>query len=125
MVPDRANDLDDARAVFVHVEVDSRDQENFLFAYLHDLSATGMFVRTMTPEQPGTNLYLRLKAAGAGPELELDGRVIWINPYRPDDSNNLSPGMGIRFLGLTMEQRARLVSLIKRFAYLYDDAQRP
>jgi type IV pilus assembly protein PilZ len=125
MVPERANDLDNARAVFVHVEVDSRDQDNFLFAYLHDLNATGIFVRTVTPEQPGTNLYVRFKAAGASPELELDGKVIWINPYRPDDSNNLSPGMGIRFLGLTREQRTQLIGLIKRFAYLYDDAQRP
>jgi type IV pilus assembly protein PilZ len=123
MVPDRANNHDDTSGVFVHVEVDSRDQENFLFAYIHDLNATGIFVRTTSPERPGTNLYVRFKAVDASPGLELDGQVIWINPYRPDDSNNLSPGMGIRFLDLTREQRAQLVSLIKRFAYLYDDAQ--
>lgn len=104
--------------VQVDVEVDSRDQANFLFAYIHDLEDTGVFVRTTTPELPGTNLHVRFKSDGPGPGIEVDGQVIWVNPYRPDDSNNLSPGMGIRLLDLTHEQRSRLMDLVKRFAYL-------
>lgn len=116
------NMLEQTCGVFVDVEVDFRDQANFLFAYIHDMSSTGIFVRTTTPEQPGTRLNLRFRPDGVGPELELDGKVIWINPYRPNDSNNLSPGMGIHLLDITREQRSRLIHLVKRFAYLCDDS---
>jgi hypothetical protein len=44
--------------------------------------------------------------------------VIWVNPYRPGIPDNLHPGMGIRFAGLTDESRERLLGLIRRFAYL-------
>lgn len=107
--------------VFHDIEVDFGDQENFLFAYIRDLEATGIFVRTLSPEAPGTHVNVRFTPGGAEPPMELDGKVIWINPYRPHDSNNLSPGMGIRFLELTREQRCRLVELVRRFAYLADD----
>jgi uncharacterized protein (TIGR02266 family) len=107
--------------VFYDIEVDFGDQENFLFAYIRDLEGTGIFVRTLSPEAPGTHVNVRFTPGGTEPPMELDGKVIWINPYRPHDSNNLSPGMGIRFLGLTCEQRHRLIALVRRFAYLADD----
>jgi hypothetical protein len=47
--------------------------------------------------------------------------VIWINPYRPGDSNSLYPGMGIRFVDLTDEQLVRLTKLVRTIAYLDDD----
>lgn len=108
--------------VFLDIEVDFGDQENFLFAYIRDLEATGIFVRTLSPEAPGTHVNVRFTPHDTEPPLALDGEVIWINPYRPNDSNNLSPGMGIRFLELTGEQRFKLIARIRRFAYLADDS---
>lgn len=107
--------------IFLDIEVDFGDQENFLFAYIRDLDATGIFVRTLNPEAPGTSVNVRFTPGGAVPPLALDGEVIWINPYRPDDSNHLTPGMAIRFLDLTGEQRSQLITLVRRFAYLADD----
>lgn len=104
--------------VFVDIEVDCRDQDIFLFAYLHDRDATGVFVRTIEPEAPGTNVNLRFVPRAPGGLPGIDGEVIWINPYRPHDSNNLSPGMGVLLCGLTGEQRHELIFLIKRLAYL-------
>ena len=105
-----------APRVLVDLEVDYASEENYLFAYITDISATGIFVRTTTPEQPGTHLNLRFKD-GNDP-LELEGEVIWVNPYRPGSPDNLHPGMGIRFVGLDNDQRDRLLELIRRFAYL-------
>ena len=110
-----------ATRVLVDLEVDYGNQDTFLFASIRDISATGIFVRTTVPEPPGTHLNLRFTPAGAEEPLELEGKVIWINSYRPDDSNNLNPGMGVRFIGLTAEQRHRLVELVHTFAYLDDD----
>ena len=104
--------------VLVDLEVDYGNQENYLFAYIRDISATGIFVRTNSPEPPGTRLNLRFTPPSADTPLELEGEVIWINPYRPGAMDNLHPGMGIRFVGLDDELRDRLLALIRRFAYM-------
>lgn len=104
--------------VLVDLEVDYGNEDNYLFAYIRDISATGIFVRTTEPEPPGTRLNLRFTPRASSAPLELEGEVIWINPYRPDRRDNLHPGMGIRFVGLTDDQRRRLDDFIKTFAYL-------
>src|SRR5688572_19846940 len=116
-------DADRRRAprVLVDLEVDYASEENYLFAYITDISATGIFVRTTTPEQPGTHLNLRFPIPGPGSKstkIEVEGEVIWVNPYRPGAPDNLHPGMGIRFVGLDDEVRDQLLELIRRFAYL-------
>ena len=107
--------------VLVDLEVDYGNQENYLFAYIRDISATGIFVRTNSPEPPGTRLNLRFTPPSADSPLELEGEVIWINPYRPGQPDNLHPGMGIRFIGLSDDDRGRLQDFIKTFAYLADE----
>ncbi len=102
-----------APRVFVDLEVDYASEENYLFAYITDISATGIFIRTTSPEQPGTLLNLRFAKT-----IEIEGEVIWVNPYRPGAPDNLHPGMGIRFVGLDDEVRDQLLELIRRFAYL-------
>ncbi len=108
--------------VLVDLEVDYRSDDTFLFAYITDISQMGIFVRTVTPEPPGTRLNLRFCPPGYG-VLECEGVVIWINPYRPGDRENLNPGMGISFVDLTYEQRDRLRQLVRTFAYLSDESE--
>ncbi|MGN6104833.1 MAG: TIGR02266 family protein [Kofleriaceae bacterium] len=119
------HDLDDidperrgSPRVLVDLEVDYASEDNYLFAYITDISVTGIFVRTTSPEQPGTHLNLRFSPDDAGGPIEIEGEVIWVNPYRPGAPDNLHPGMGIRFAGLDHELRDRLLELIRRFAYL-------
>ena len=103
-----------APRVLVDLEVDYASEDNYLFAYITDISATGIFIRTTTPEAPGTHLNLRFNADA----LQIEGEVIWVNPYRPGTPDNLHPGMGVRFVGLDDSLRHRLLELIRRFAYL-------
>src|SRR5690242_7418502 len=107
-----------APRVLVDLEVDYASEDNYLFAYITDISETGIFVRTTSPEQPGTHLNLRFSPDDAGPPIEIEGEVIWVNPYRPGVPDNLHPGMGIRFVALDDELRDRLLELVRRFAYL-------
>lgn len=107
-----------APRVLVDLEVDYASEENYLFAYITDISETGIFVRTTSPEQPGTRLNLRFRPDGSSSQLEVEGEVIWVNPYRPGAPDNLHPGMGIRFYELDDELRDRLLELVRRFAYL-------
>ena len=106
-----------APRVLVDLEVDYASEDNYLFAYITDISATGIFIRTTTPEEPGTHLNLRFNAGGDD-ALQIEGQVIWVNPYRPGTPDNLHPGMGVRFVGLDDSLRHRLLELIRRFAYL-------
>jgi uncharacterized protein (TIGR02266 family) len=103
--------------VLVDLEVDCASEDNYLFAYITDISATGIFVRTTAPEQRGTHLNLRF-ADESSECLEIEGEVIWVNPFRPGTPDNLHPGMGIQFVNLDGESRERLFELIRRFAYL-------
>lgn len=107
-----------APRVLVDLEVDYALEDNFLFAYITDISETGIFVRTTSPEQPGTLLNLRFAPGDGESQIEVEGEVIWINPYRPGVPDNLHPGMGIRFVGLDDDLRDRLLELVKRFAVL-------
>jgi uncharacterized protein (TIGR02266 family) len=118
-VPVPVSDAERRKAprVLVDLEVDYASEENYLFAYITDISATGIFVRTTTPEDPGTHLTLRFSSEYSE-HLEVEGEVIWVNPYRPGTPDNLHPGMGIRFVSIDNELRDRLFELIRRFAYL-------
>ncbi|MGE0397992.1 MAG: TIGR02266 family protein [Kofleriaceae bacterium] len=111
-----------APRVLVDLEVDYASEDNYLFAYITDISATGIFIRTTTPEAPGTHLNLRFAPTGHGRgsdnTIEVEGEVIWVNPYRPGAPDNLHPGMGVRFVAIDDEVRAELLELIRRFAYL-------
>jgi uncharacterized protein (TIGR02266 family) len=120
--PTHISDAERRRAprVLINIEVDYALEDNYLFAYITDISATGIFVRTTTPEQPGTHLNLRFSPDDTDPSSQIDceGEVIWVNPYRPGTPDNLHPGMGIRFVGIDDELRRQLLELIRRFAYL-------
>lgn len=123
-----------APRVLVDLEVDYRSEDTYLFASSRDISATGIFIRTIEPLPPGTHLNLRFRrdpdaaevapaaadvvADAAASGLELEGEVIWVNPYRPDALANLDPGMGVRFVGLRAPGRRRLLELIRRIAYI-------
>jgi uncharacterized protein (TIGR02266 family) len=118
--PVSIQDIDRRRAprLLVDLEVDYASEDNYLFAYITDISATGIFVRTTTPEPLGTHLNLRFARERARSSLEVEGEVIWVNPYRPGVPDNLHPGMGIRFVAIDNDLREQLLDLIGRFAYL-------
>jgi type IV pilus assembly protein PilZ len=114
----KGSDRRQAPRVLVNIEVDYGNKDNFLFAYITDLSATGIFVRTDTPEPPGTRLNLRFTPTRGGRVLDLEGEVIWINPLRTGAADNINPGMGIRFVDLSDDDRVALQKLVTTFAYL-------
>jgi type IV pilus assembly protein PilZ len=80
----------------------------------------GIFIRTDEPLPVGTELNLRFGPDGK--ELELAGEVVWINPVRIG-GDNINPGMGVRFLELTPDQREQVVDIVRTVAYLQDEAQ--
>ena len=105
----------------VCLEVDYRSDDTFLFAYITDMSAMGIFIQTMTPKPPGTLLNLRFRTP-EGKRLDVRGRVIWIN--QPHGADSINPGMGVQFVELTQSERERIMALVRTFAYLSDDEEK-
>lgn len=109
--------------VLVDLEVDYKADDTFLFAYITDISAMGIFVQTNTPEPEGTRLNLCFRAPQelGGQLMELEGEVVWVNHHRPHDAEGRNPGMGIQFVDLTPQQREDVMRLVRTFAYLDDE----
>ena len=115
---DGGNDRREHTRYDTSVTVDYANGETFLFAYLKDISEMGIFIRTEDPLAIGSRLRLRFHIDDADP-LVLDGEVTWINPMRTD-GENINPGMGVRFVRLTLELREQMVALVRTVAYLRD-----
>lgn len=97
--------------------VDCETEETFLYAAIANISELGIFVRTTEPLGTGTQLTLRFVPPDASEPFVLQGTVQWVNMVRPMHDNP-NPGMGIRFVDLTLEDRERLVATIRTIAYL-------
>jgi type IV pilus assembly protein PilZ len=98
--------------------VDYRCDDTFLFAYITDMSAMGIFIQTTEPKPAGTLLNLRFRTPD-GKRLDLDGRVIWVN--QPHGKDSINPGMGVQFVDLAPAQRDQILGLVRTFAYLSDE----
>lgn len=117
-----------ATRVLIDLEVDCEGEGVYLFAISRDLSAAGIFVRTLDPMPPGTRVNLRLIGPAfddgwttvAARELTLEGEVTWVNPYRPGALENLDPGIGVRFVDVDDGTRRELMRLVRRIAYIDD-----
>ena len=122
---DQGSDEDDRRAadrVDVVWSVDCETEDTFLYASITNISQLGIFVRTQQPLMLGTALTLRFAPPGVAEPFILTGVVQWVNPLKVL-AENLNPGMGIRFIGLTAEDRERIVEAIRTIAYVREAAK--
>jgi type IV pilus assembly protein PilZ len=98
--------------------VDCRAADTFLYASISNISAMGIFVKTLEPLTLGTRVSLSFAPPGYE-AFKMAGEVAWINRVR-DNGDNPNPGMGIRFIELSPESRERLVDVIRTIAYVRD-----
>ena len=105
--------------VRAHVGYDIESGDTFLFEYTDNLSEEGIFLETKRPLEPGTRLNLCFHAPDDRPAINLLGQVSWINEFRPEGENP-NPGMGIRFIKISRNDRDRLIHLVNKKAVLAD-----
>jgi type IV pilus assembly protein PilZ len=101
-------------------DVDCETEDTFLYASIRNVSELGIFVQTREPLEVGTRVLLRFSPPGSDAAFALHGAVQWINPVRMVDNKN--PGMGILFVGITPEDRERLVYAVHTIAYVRDSS---
>lgn len=104
----------------VEWSVDCVADDTFLYASIANISAMGIFVKTVDPLAVGTTLIMSFAPPGYEP-FKLTGEVAWVNVVRPN-GDNPNPGMGVRFVNLRPDDRERLVEVIRTIAYVREPA---
>jgi uncharacterized protein (TIGR02266 family) len=88
--------------------------ENFVTEYSANISATGIFIRTQEPLDPGTDLSLEFKVADDWKLIRGRGRVIWVRSK--EEGPDAPPGMGIRFLEIDPQSRRLIHWMVDKHA---------
>jgi type IV pilus assembly protein PilZ len=104
----------------VEWSVDCETEQTFLYASITNISEMGIFVATHEPLEVGTRLTLRFAMPGEQAPFILFGQVAWVNPIRLL-SDNPNPGMGVRFVDLSSENRERIIASVRTIAYVRDN----
>lgn len=81
-----------------------------LRAFSVNLSKGGLCLRTQRSYEPGALVHLYMDVAGES--FALEGVIAWVR----EDSDAMGANyVGVRFLGLTRDDRERLESLVQAF----------
>jgi type IV pilus assembly protein PilZ len=83
--------------------------EAFINSYLFDISTGGIFVKTDSPMDKGETISLKIFLPDGDKEMEALGEVVWSNKdKRVTPERTFPPGMGVKFLKLSTENKIRL-----------------
>jgi uncharacterized protein (TIGR02266 family) len=98
----------------INLNVNYYNGDSYLYSKSENLSEMGIFLITKTPLTPGTITELNFDNHNDDSTLIISGEVVWIDP-----TTSTSPGgMGIRFINIDDETRARIRSIIRTMAYI-------
>ncbi|MGH7283130.1 MAG: PilZ domain-containing protein, partial [Polyangiaceae bacterium] len=67
--------------------------------FTYNVSAKGIFVRTLAPFSPGDEVWLELSAPRSARRVRLVGRVVWQRAFGPDDRATVPAGFAVRIEG--------------------------
>jgi type IV pilus assembly protein PilZ len=77
--------------------------------YLSDISLGGLFIATDDPLAQGETVTLKIFLPDKGRELEVLGEVAWSSrQHMVTPERTHPPGMGVKFLHLSIEDRIRI-----------------
>ena len=103
------------------VQLAFKNVAEFVQGYSVNISASGMFVRSHSPQPEGTLVQFEMQLASGVPVLRGAGFVVWSQtPAGPNDKPRV-PGMGIRFTQLAPESK----QLIRQMVAMGQNKQQP
>ena len=114
-MPDYTNVPRDSRRVPIATKVQFKFDRfsGFLSEYSSNISPTGMYIVTRTPEPPGRVLDLEFRLGDGFEIIKGKGEVVWTRtvadgPHRP-------PGMGLRFLELSPGSKDLIYRIVDQY----------
>lgn len=89
-----------------------RTVDGFITDWAVNISRGGIFINTRNPLAVGTTVRLIISLPDAAFPFDLSGRVTRVNEF--DNPSNQVPGMGIEFIDVDEEKRARIERFVER-----------
>lgn len=100
----------------IQLKVDVESPNNhYLFEYSTNLSQNGIFIQTTEPEEPGTLVNIQFTLPN-NQVIRTRGEVIWVNSI--DSEEEEEPGMGVKFIGISDDDRDSILAALKKLAIL-------
>ena len=78
----------------VSFRIAGREADDVGFSY--NVSADGLFVRTLAPPESGEEVWLEMWAPRSERRVRLAGTVAWRQPFGPRDDASVPPGFGVK-----------------------------
>lgn len=95
--------------VKTELEISIGTAEELQKLYIKNVSGGGMYVATQSPYPLGTRVAMQVKLPGYSQVQKIEGVVAWINTKTIGE---LPPGIGIRFVNLSVTQHQMIQKLI-------------
>ncbi len=89
-----------------------RTVDGFITDWAVNISRGGIFINTRHPLAVGTVVKLIISLPDAAFPFDLTGKVIRVQEY--DNPSNQVPGMGLEFMDVAEEKRARIERFVER-----------
>ena len=98
-----------------------RSMDGFITDWAVNISRGGMFINTRNPLAVGTTVRLIISLPDTAFPFDLTGRVTRVAEF--NNPANQVPGMGIEFVDVDDEKRARIERFVERLRKELPDAQ--
>lgn len=98
----------------IELKVEYERLNAFFADYTKNISRGGTFIHTGKPLPVGTEFVFQLFVPTLDRPLEIRGRVKWVVEPGRDGEGGQAPGMGIRFVYATDEERRQIERLVER-----------
>ena len=102
----------------IELKVEYKRLNTFFYDYTKNISKGGTFIKTERPLGIGTVFLFKLMIPAQDEPLALRGEVRWIvkegEPLPPQAAAGHDPGMGIKFVYDSANQRRELEKLVER-----------
>jgi len=91
-----------------------RDEDAFGCTY--NISAGGLYVRTLAPLDRGDDVWLELRPPRSDRRVRLEGRVVWRRRFGPIESATVPPGFGVQITDAAKADLSRYEAGYRAFA---------
>jgi len=102
----------------IELKVEYKRLNTFFYDYTKNISKGGTFIKTDRPLDVGTVFLFRLQVAATAAAIELRGEVRWVvrpgEALPPSIPEGHEPGMGIRFMYQSEEERERFERSVEK-----------
>jgi type IV pilus assembly protein PilZ len=108
----------DGPRVPIELKVDYKKVNSFFADYTKNISKGGTFIKTKKPLDVGTEFVFKLVVPRLIEPIALQGQVKWVmregEPPPPGIDPDHEPGMGIRFIYASPDERAAIEATVEK-----------